>query len=307
MQKQYVNPKKIFDLLQKKDTLRRFRPSLPDGTLYEKNRIYDLPVDEIIPNPMQPRKTFDSVSLAALADSIQKHGLLQPISVRMIAKPLGKVYFELIAGERRLRAVKMLGLSVISAQIVDITENESGEMALIENIMREDLSMFEYAAMLRKLIDKYEISQENLAEKLSTSQSNIANKLRLLRLSPSERELILENRLSERHARAVLRIEDSVKREEALKEIIRQSMNVSESEIFCERIRIEENTGKKREIGRKTKCYIKDIRFFCNTIDKAVESMKNAGIIATSVRNDRENSVEIVITIPKTFDRKPSA
>ena len=287
--------------------MKRVRSSLPDGTPYEKNRIYDLPVDEIIPNPMQPRKTFDSVSLAALADSIQKHGLLQPISVRMIANPLGKVYFELIAGDRRLRAVKMLGFSVISAQIVDITENESGEMALIENIMREDLSMFEYAAMLRKLIDKYEISQENLAEKLSTSQSNIANKLRLLRLSPSERELILENRLSERHARAVLRIEDSAKREEALKEIIRQSMNVSESEIFCERIRAEENTGKKREIGRKTKCYIKDIRIFCNTIDKAVESMKNAGIIATSVRNDRENSVEIVITIPKTFDRKPSA
>lgn len=307
MTKQNVSVKKIFSILPRKESIRHTPTSLPDGSPYEKNRIYEIKVDEIIPNPMQPRRNFDSVALATLADSIRQHGLLQPISVRMIVKPLGKAYFELVAGERRLRAVKMLGYSTINARIVDMTENESGEMALIENIMREDLSMFEYAAMLKKLIDKYSISQENLAEKLSTSQSNIANKLRLLKLSPAEREIVLENHLTERHARAVLRIESTVKREDALREIVKQSMNVHESEIFCEKIRSEENSDKKKEIGRKTKCYIKDIRIFCNTIDKAVESMKSAGIVATSVRNDSENSIEIVITIPKSIGNKPSA
>jgi ParB family chromosome partitioning protein len=252
---------------------------------------------------MQPRKNFDDVSLAALADSIRKHGLLQPISVRMITKQSGNIYFELIAGERRLRAMKMLGEKEVAARIIDMTENESGEMALIENIMREELNIFEYAAMLKKLIEKYEVSQEALAERLSTSQSNIANKLRLLRLSPEERELICENRLTERHARAILRIENAKKRLDALKEIIKRSMNVHESEIYCQRIYCEENADKKKETGRKTKYYIKDIRIFCNTIDKALESMKNAGIVATSVKNEKEGSLEIVITIPKVSSK----
>ena len=282
---------------QKKESDKR--PSL----LYEKNQIYNIDVSLVIPNPMQPRKKFDDVSLAALADSIRKHGLLQPISVRMITKQSGNIYFELIAGERRLRAVKMLGEKEIAARIIDMTENESGEMALIENIMREELNIFEYAAMLKKLIEKYEVSQEALAERLSTSQSNIANKLRLLRLSPEERELICENHLTERHARAILRIESSEKRLQALKEIIKQSMNVHESEIYCQQLYCEENADKKKETGRKTKYYIKDIRIFCNTIDKALESMKNAGIVATSVKNEREGSIEIVITIPKVSNR----
>ncbi len=301
--------KKLFTIKPRKERGAQDRKkdsSLPSSPRYEKNQIYDIDVSLIIPNPMQPRKNFDEVALAALADSIRKHGLLQPISVRMITKSNGDSYFELIAGERRLRAVKMLSQTTIAARIIEMTDNESGEMALIENIMREELSMFEYAAMLKKLIEKYAISQENLAEKLSTSQSNIANKLRLLRLSPEERELISENRLTERHARAVLRIESSEKRILALKEIIKQSMNVHESEIFCERLRLEESAGKKREMSQKNKYYIKDIRIFCNTIDKAVESMKNAGIVATSVRNDSENSIEIVITIPKN-SQKPSA
>ena len=286
---------------QKKDSDKH--PSL----LYEKNHIYNIDISLVIPNPMQPRKKFDDVSLAALADSIRKHGLLQPISVRMITKQSGNAYFELIAGERRLRAMKMLGEKEVAARIIDMTENESGEMALIENIMREELNIFEYAAMLKKLIEKYEVSQEALAERLSTSQSNIANKLRLLRLSPEERELICENHLTERHARAILRIENPEKRLGALKEIIKQSMNVHESEIYCQRIYCEENSDKKKDTGRKTKYYIKDIRIFCNTIDKALESMKNAGIVATSVKNEREGSLEIVITIPKVSNKGTSA
>lgn len=267
---------------------------------YEKDHIYDIDLSLVIPNPMQPRKNFDDVALAALADSIKKHGLLQPISVRMITKSNGSRYFELIAGERRLRAIKMLGWESVPARIIDMTENESGEMALIENIMREELNVFEYAAMLKKLIEKYSVSQETLAERLSTSQSNIANKLRLLKLSPEERELISENRLTERHARATLRIEDPEKRLAALKEIIKTGFNVHESEIYCERICCEEKADKKKHSARKTKYYIKDIRIFCNTIDKAVESMKSAGIVATSVKNEKENSIEIVITIPKS-------
>ncbi len=292
-------PKKT--VIQERESSKR--PSL----LYEKDHIYDIDVSLVIPNPMQPRKNFDDVALAALADSIKKHGLLQPISVRMITKSNGNVYFELIAGERRLRAVKMLGYDKIGARIIDMTENESGEMALIENIMREELNIFEYAAMLKKLIEKYAVSQETLAERLSTSQSNIANKLRLLKLSPEERELISENHLTERHARAILRIENVEKRLEALKEIIKLSLNVHESEIYCERICCEEKADKKKDGVRKTKYYIKDIRIFCNTIDKAVESMKSAGIVATSVKNEKENSIEIVITIPKTGSQTTSA
>ncbi|MBE6607196.1 MAG: ParB/RepB/Spo0J family partition protein [Ruminococcaceae bacterium] len=291
----------------KKQTTQIKESDKHSSLLYEKNHIYDVDISLVIPNPMQPRKKFDDVALAALADSIKKHGLLQPISVRMITKANGDIYFELIAGERRLRAMKMLGEKEIAARIIDMTENESGEMALIENIMREELNIFEYAAMLKKLIEKYEVSQEALAERLSTSQSNIANKLRLLKLSPEERELICENRLTERHARAVLRIESGEKRLNALKEIIKQSMNVHESEIYCERIYSEENADKKKEPSRKTKYYIKDIRIFCNTIDKALESMKNAGIVATSVKNEKEGSIEIVITIPKASGKTTSA
>ena len=299
--------KRLLTMLPGKDFLTKKNANDLPSPKYEKNRIYDIDVSLIIPNPLQPRKNFDEVALASLADSIRRHGLLQPISVRMIKKSSGDSYFELIAGERRLRAVKMLSERTISARIVEMTDNESGEMALIENIMREELSMFEYAAMLKKLIEKYGISQENLAEKLSTSQSNIANKLRLLKLSPEERELISENQLTERHARAILRIKSAEKRLSALKEIIKRSMNVQESEIFCERFRNEENQEKHKESTPKSKYYIKDIRIFCNTIDKAVESMKNAGIVATSVRNDSDNSIEIVITIPKPSGKKTSA
>lgn len=302
--------KKMFSAGSRRDDRKNDLSPAPSSPSYEKNQIYELDVSLIIPNPMQPRKAFDQVALASLADSIRKHGLLQPISVRFIKKSNGNGYFELIAGERRLRATKMLGKSTISARVVDMTENESGEMALIENIMREDLSIFEYAAILKKLIEKYSISQEMLAEKLSTSQSNIANKLRLLRLSPEEREIITENRLTERHARALLKIDDAQRRLFALKEISRRSLNVHESEILCENLKAEENGEKndqKRENTQKSKCYIKDIRIFCNTIDRAVESMKNAGIVATSVRNDSDNSIEIVITIPKSSTRKPTA
>ena len=225
----------------------------------------------------------------------------------------GTYKFDPKANITREQMAKMIAVSVTLATgekikgTEDVLPKQSYRWQFVENIMREELSMFEYAAMLKKLIEKYAISQENLAEKLSTSQSNIANKLRLLRLSPEERELISENHLTERHARAVLRIESGEKRISALKEIIKQSMNVHESEIFCERVRSEENAGKKKEITQKTKYYIKDIRIFCNTIDKAVESMKSAGIVATSVRNDNESSIEIVITIPKSGTQKPSA
>lgn len=253
------------------------------------NKVIEIEVDRIIPNPYQPRKTFDS-EINGLAESIKENGLLQPLTVRKI----GEVY-ELIAGERRLRAVKSLEFETVPCIVMDITERNSAVMALVENIQRKDLNFFEEAAALEKLIDFYGMTQEDAAFKLGKSQSTIANKLRLLKLSPEIRTKISEFGLTERHARALLKLNDSKKQNEVIETVFARRLNVDATEKLIENIILK--TEELESIHRRSGAF-KDIRLFVNTINKAVEMMKAAGINADSEKIQQDGYIEYVVRIP---------
>jgi ParB family chromosome partitioning protein len=194
--------------------------------------IYSVEVNRIRPNAAQPRTEFNINAITKLADSIRRYGLLQPLSVREIKNAVGRVKYELVAGERRLRACKMLGMSQVPCIIISADDGESAELALVENIIRENLNMFEQARAFSTLATKYCMTQEEIALKMASSQSAIANKLRLLRLTEQEQNDILSADLTERHARALLRITDPDLRKRALGYIICNKLNVSESEKY---------------------------------------------------------------------------
>lgn len=191
--------------------------------------IYSIDTEKIQPNSAQPRKEFDINAISKLADSIRRYGLLQPLSVR---KPHMSDNYELVAGERRLRACKMLGMSQVPCIIVNATDEISAELALVENLMRENLNIFEQAKAFSVLSSQYCLTQEEIAAKMSLSQSAVANKLRLLRLTSEEQEIILKSELTERHARALLRITAPQLRKQALEYIICNKLNVTESERY---------------------------------------------------------------------------
>ncbi len=195
--------------------------------------VYSIDVAKIRPNSAQPRTEFNIVGITKLADSIRRYGLLQPLSVRKTHQNhrFGEEY-ELVAGERRLRACKMLGMKTVPCIIIDAEPGRSAELALVENIIRENLNMFEEARAFSVLSTQYSLTQEEIAAKLSLSQSAVANKLRLLRLSKEEEELILSSGLTERHARALLRLPSPQLRKTALEYIICNKLNVSESEAY---------------------------------------------------------------------------
>ncbi|MBQ4067345.1 MAG: ParB/RepB/Spo0J family partition protein [Clostridia bacterium] len=259
---------------------------------------FTVPVESIVPNPAQPRRTFADEAIMRLAESIRQHGMIQPLCVR---RPEGaEGVYELVAGERRLRAAKRLGLSHVPCVLVEASSEESAHMAIIENIQREDLNMFEEAIAIGKLMKVHCLTQEKIAQKLSCSQSYVANKLRLLRLSEGEREQILEAGLSERHARALLRIKDQEARVEALKAVIQRQMNVSSTEEYIDRLVEAEKRERQREKQeRKTKLVIKDVRLLYNTIDRAVETVRLSGIDVQTLRRESARDTEIVIRIPK--------
>lgn len=192
--------------------------------------IYSIDASSIRPNSAQPRTEFNIIAIAKLADSIRRYGLLQPLSVRRISDVAAQ--FELVAGERRLRACKMLGMTKIPCIIVEANNETSAELALVENLIREDLNMFEEAQAFSILATQYCLTQEEIAAKMSLSQSAVANKMRLLRLEKNERQQIIESGLTERHARALLRIPQTETRKQALEHIICNKLNVSDSEKY---------------------------------------------------------------------------
>ncbi|MBO5938142.1 MAG: ParB/RepB/Spo0J family partition protein [Clostridia bacterium] len=196
-------------------------------------QVVQIKTDDIRPNRAQPRADFEQNAIIRLADSIRRYGILQPLSVRP-SDPEDIYRYELIAGERRLRAAKMLGYLTVPCIIMDVTEQTSAELAIIENLLREDLNMFEQAYGFRKLIENHHLTQEEVARRMSLSQSAVANKLRLLRLSYEEQRLILETGLTERHARATLRVENAKKRLDAIRYISEKKLNVQESENYIE-------------------------------------------------------------------------
>ncbi len=256
----------------------------------DEQRVISISIDRIRPNPHQPRTVFSDSELRQLSDSIRQNGILQPITVRQKGER-----YELIAGERRLRAAKLAGLRVIPCIIMDISERNSAILALVENIQRQDLNFFDEAAAIEKLISYYGMTQEDAAIKLGKAQSTVANKLRLLRLNLSEREFILHNQLTERHARAILRLANVSDRREILEKIVKNHLNVERTEQI-----IDEKIGKTREKEnfRKRNVLFRDVRLFINTIQHALETMQSAGIPASSQKMQFDDYIEYRIRIP---------
>lgn len=255
------------------------------------HRVLYLPTDALHPNPHQPRRDFDERALRELSESIRRYGILQPLTVRRTENG-----YELIAGERRLRAAKLAGLREVPCLLARSSEEESALLALIENLQRRDLHYLEEAAAIAQLIAAYGLSQEQAAEKLGKSQSAIANKLRLLRLSPACTRLLRENGLSERHARALLRLTDEEDRVKALGTIAARGYNVAQSESYIEQfLKVKQKTPP----PRLPTYIIKDVRIFLNTIRRSVDVMQRAGVKADVQREDTEDGILLTIRIPK--------
>lgn len=254
------------------------------------NKVIEIPIQMVVPNPNQPRQFFDNDELRSLSDSIAHDGVLQPITVRKV----GRVY-EIVSGERRLKASRMAGLLTVPCIVVDITERSSALLALVENIQRSDLSFFDEAVAIDNLIDIYGMTQEDAALRLGMGQSTVANKLRLLKLSKEEKEAIIAGKLTERHARALLKITDSGERLAAIEKIIKNKLNVERTEQLIEQIL---QTESERENFRKRAVLLRDVRLFFNTVNKAVQTIKMAGVNAETKKTENEEFIEYYIKIP---------
>lgn len=252
--------------------------------------VYDIPQDLIIPNPNQPRKRFDFDGLEELAQSIRENGILQPITVR--TTPDKK--YQLIAGERRLRAARLVGMMKIPALVIDMQEKDSALFALIENLQRQDLSFFEEAEAIETLITDYKMSREDVAKKLSIAQSTLSNKLRILKLPEEMRFRLARAGLTERHARALLSLEDDIQRERALSIMIDRHLTVQESERMIEQM-LSKNSERKTNLRG-----LRDVRLFINTLNHAVDTIRRAGVDADTARSETEQYIEYIVRIPKT-------
>ena len=270
------------------------------------NRVVQIKTDDIRPNRAQPRADFDQNAIIRLADSIRRYGILQPLTVRA-SDPEDIYGYELIAGERRLRAAKMLGYLTVPCVIMEVSEQVSAELAIIENLLREDLNMFEQAYGFRKLIENHHLTQEEVARRMSLSQSAVANKLRLLRLSYEEQRLILESGLTERHARAALRLDDPQRRIEAIREISENKWNVQAAEQYIEELLATEHTepSQKRDSARRIavssekrteeKEWMEMVRSLRHKVDGWTKNGKN---VVMTVANESE-TVEVTVRFEK--------
>ncbi len=252
-----------------------------------------LPLSSIVPNPDQPRKEFSEASLAELANSIRQFGLLQPITVRDAA---GGQY-EIIMGERRFRACQMLGQTHIDAIVLPATGRESAMMALVENLQREDLHFFEEAEAFASLIDNYQMTQDELSRRMGKSACTIANKLRLLRLDPALRAMIFEENLSERHARALLRLPDGPGRMRIARQAASNNLTVRETEAMVERAM--SRLPVPPPPSRRLISLVRDHRLYMNAIKGIVVQMQETGIPAEYSVMEYGDTIELRIVLPK--------
>lgn len=260
-------------------------------------RVCMIPTERLFPNPNQPRFIFEDEPMLRLADSIRRFGVLQPISARPVQNNrTAEVSYQIIAGERRWRASRIVGLKAVPCIILNIDSQRSAEMALIENIQREDLNVFEQAAAIASLIDIYGLTQEQAAKQLSSSQSFVANKLRILKLTPKERSEIIKHKLTERHARALLRIDNADLRLEAIAHIATKELNVSATERYIDKLVTEKQEAPL--FTGQVKAYLKDLRFFYNSVDRAVCILKDCGFNVTTEKAELPNETSITIHIP---------
>ena len=264
-------------------------PLLRRKGLYETGRVIYLHPDVLHPNPNQPRKRFSPDGLEELAASIREHGVLQPLTVRKVDGS-----FELVSGERRLRAARMAGLSEVPCIVIDVDGVCSSLLALVENLQRRDLDFLEEAMALDRLIHTYDLSQEEAAQRIGKSQSAVANKLRLLKLSPRLLDRLRQNGLTERHARALLRLETEEQQWEVLEYVIDHHLTVAQTEAYIE-ARLTPPPPRKK----KPTFILKDVRLFLNTVTKGLSMMKDAGVNAEYGRQETEDAILLTIKIPK--------
>lgn len=253
-------------------------------TYMETGRVVFLPARAIRPNPAQPRKVFREEALTELADSIRQHGILQPLSVRRVGTS-----FELIAGERRLRAAQMAGLTEVPCILMTMDDKESGMAAMLENLQRQDLDYMEEASGIARLMEAWGMSQEQAARLLGKSQSAIANKLRLLRHSPKVLKSLRDAQLTERHARALLKLPGETEKLGAISAISRQGMSVAQTEEYIERL-LEGKTEKSSKVN---------LCAFFNNLNHTLQRIQLSGIPAVSERRETDSQIVLTITIPK--------
>ena len=253
-------------------------------TYMETGRVVFLPVRTIRPNPAQPRKVFRPDALTELADSIRQHGVLQPLSVRRS----GAVY-ELIAGERRLRAAQLAGLTEIPCIVMNMDDRESGMAALVENLQREDLDFIEEAQGIANLMGCWSMSQEQVARLIGKSQSAVANKLRILRHSGEVLNALREFGLTERHGRALLKLGSEEEKLAAIEVIARQAMSVARAESYIESLLADkQRPTQKANVGA-----------FLNSLTQSLARIQSSGVAAVSERRETESQIVLTITIPK--------
>ena len=245
-------------------------------------RVVALPVEQIEPSPFQARRTFDEAELAGLAASIRENGLLQPVTVRR----LGPDRYELVAGERRLRACKLAGMDKVPAIVRDCEDKETAALGLLENIQRADLNPFEQARGLQDILALWDCTQAEAARRLGMAQPTLANKLRLLQLTPDQQKFILDSRLTERHARAVLRLPEN-RRSEALIYISAHKLNARAADRYVEQLLNAPPRPPRRRLPM-----VKDVRIFVNTIDHAIRLMTDNGVPATARREEGDGYIE---------------
>ena len=259
-------------------------------------RVQYIPLGRIRPNPQQPRRSFDEEGLAELAASIRSCGILQPLTVRRAGEG-----YELVAGERRLRAARIAGLREVPCLVAQVGEEDSALLALMENLQRRDLDCWEEAQAIARLISRYGLSQEEAARRLGRAQPTVANKLRLLRLPEDVRALLRENGLTERHARALLRLQDPEVQRRAAGDMVRRGVNVAQAEAYVEKLLQSAQVTPPR--GRST-YIIKDVRLFLNSVDRGLHLMRQAGVDAGWNRQDTDREILLTIRIPKRASGK---
>ena len=259
----------------------------------EAGTLLSLPPEQIRPNPAQPRRRFDPGELRELAESIARHGLLQPVTVRRAGES-----YELVAGERRLRAAKLAGLERIPCLLLRLDEAQSGLLALVENLQRRDLDCWEEAEGIARLLRLTGMTQEEAAASLGKSPSALANKLRLLQHSPAVREALREHGLSERHARALLRLPEET-RLEAVETIARRGLNVARTEAYIDALL------SRSPKPAKPRLLLRDARLFLNSVDRHLETLRKAGIPAELRREETEDALILTIRLPKRQSPEP--
>ena len=261
----------------------------------EEKKVMEIPIDSIVPNPYQPRRVFSQSALEELSESIKVYGILQPITVRN----KGNDEYELVAGERRLRASKLAGRATIPAIINNMSDESSAVLALLENLPREDLNFIEEAMGYENLIKEHSFTQQQLAGKLGKNQSTIANKLRILRLPTDIKIKLVEHGLTERHARALLKLPEESLMRDVLDKVIKSDLNVKKTEKLIADILEELKNPKDSDDKKQNVKGIMGMRIYLNTIKQAYEAITNTGLEAKYKEVDKGDHIEVVVRIPK--------